>query len=230
MSAVLVSRAIGYVRVSTIQQAESGLGIEAQTASIRGECERRGWELVKIESDVVSSTKSLDDRKGLERAINAVEQGEADAIVIARLDRLIRSVKDFATLLERSRLHGWALVALDIAGVDTSTPTGEFLAHVLAAVAQLERRVISERTKAALAAKRRSGWRLGRPPKLPKETLQLIWLLHSEGLSDRKIAVELNRRGIRSATGRPWHESGRQVGIARCRASFVFDEEDDDDY
>src|SRR5437867_3651414 len=139
-------RVIGYIRVSSEAQGESGNGLEAQRQAIEQEAARRGWELVDVEQDVMSG-KALDGREGLERAIARCERGEVEAVVIARLDRLIRSVSDFAALLERSRRRGWQMVALDMTGVDTTTATGEFLAVVIAAVAQLERRVIGERTK-----------------------------------------------------------------------------------
>lgn len=92
-------------------------------------------------------------------ALEAVEGGQADALCVAKLDRLSRSLLDFAGLMERSRKRGWSLVALDL-GVDTSTPSGEMMASVLATFAQFERRLIGERTRAALAEKRaRAGHR-----------------------------------------------------------------------
>ena len=120
----------GYVRVSTSEQADSGAGLEAQRAAITSEAERRGWELVHIHEDAGASGKSLSGRPGLLEALEAVERGDAQALVVAKLDRLSRSLLDFAGLMERARKRGWSLVALDL-GVDTSTPSGEMMASVL---------------------------------------------------------------------------------------------------
>jgi DNA invertase Pin-like site-specific DNA recombinase len=143
---------VGYVRVSTDAQGERGAGLEVQRRAIREEAERREWRLVEIYEDVVSG-KSMNGRHGLHAALEALRCGEASVIVVAKLDRLSRSLIDFAGLVERSRREGWAIVALDL-GVDLTTAGGEMLAGVLAVLAQWERRMISERTKAALAVRR----------------------------------------------------------------------------
>ena len=101
-------------------------------------------------------------RPGLALALELVETRQADGIMVAKLDRLSRSLLDFASLTERSRRHNWTLIALDL-GVDTSTPQGEMMANVLATFAQFERRLIGQRTKDALAVKRAQGQVLGRP-------------------------------------------------------------------
>jgi hypothetical protein len=117
---------------------------------------------VEIFEDAGMSGKSLSGREGLHEAIDAIERGEAEALVVSKLDRLSRSLLDFAGLMERARKRGWSLVALDL-GVDTSTPSGEMMASVLATFAQFERRLIGQRTKDALAVKRAQGVVLGRP-------------------------------------------------------------------
>ena len=157
---------IGYVRVSTEEQGLSGAGLEAQEKAIRAECARRGWQLARIESDVLSG-KNL-TRPGLQAALAACSSGEVSGIVVAKLDRLSRSLKDFADLLERAKRDGFNVVALDL-GVDLSTPGGEFLANVMASIAQWERRIIGQRTKDALAVRREQGVRLGRPRAIPEE-------------------------------------------------------------
>ena len=105
---------------------------------------------------------------GLSEALRTIEGGEADALVVAKLDRLSRSLIDFAGLIERSRRRGWAIVVLDL-GVDTTTPVGELVANVMAAVAQWERRAIGQRTREALAVRRAQGVRLGRPRAIPPD-------------------------------------------------------------
>ena len=157
-----VPRAVGYVRVSTEEQGDQGAGIEAQRQAITAACTGRRWELIAIEEDVASGS-SFDRRPGLERALRTIHRGEASTLVVAKLDRLSRSVVDAAQLIERARREGWNLVALDL-GVDFSTAAGEAMANMTAVFAQLERRLIGERTRAALAVKKAQGVRLGRPP------------------------------------------------------------------
>src|SRR5439155_23274781 len=133
-----------------------------------------------------------------------VEQGEAAALVVAKLDRLSRSLLDFAGLMERARRKGWSLVALDL-GVDTSTPSGEMMASVLATFAQFERRLIGQRTKDALAVKRSQGVQLGRPREISAETIERVRELHaSSGLSIAAIARRLNDEGVPTARGGKW--------------------------
>ena len=85
-------------------------------------------------------------RPGVQEALRALKAGEGEALVVAKLDRLSRSMIDFTGLMGRAQKEGWALVALDCA-VDTTTPAGEAMAHMLATFAQFERRLISQRTK-----------------------------------------------------------------------------------
>src|SRR5215475_7519546 len=109
-------------------------------------------------------------------------------------------------MLDRSKLKAkatrehWALVALDVA-VDTSTPSGEAMASMLATFAQFERRLISQRTKEALAVKKASGVRLGRPPTLPAAIVRRIQRQRARGDSLRKIAENLNQAGVPTAQG-----------------------------
>ena len=114
---------VGYVRVSTDEQATSGLGLDAQRVAIADECDRRGWELVEVFEDAGASGKSMAGRPALQEALNAVRSHRAGALVVAKLDRLSRSLLDFAALMEDARKEGWALVILDL-GVDTTTPSG----------------------------------------------------------------------------------------------------------
>ena len=130
---------VGYVRVSTSDQGESGAGLGAQRSGIVLECERRRWSLLRIEEDVLSG-RTL-NRPGLQRVLDACRSKEAAGIVVARLDRLSRSVIDFGRLLEEARARGFNIVVLDL-GLDLSTPQGELVANVIASVAQWERRVI----------------------------------------------------------------------------------------
>jgi DNA invertase Pin-like site-specific DNA recombinase len=144
-------------------------------------------------------------RPGVQEALRALEAGEAKALVVAKLDRLSRSMLDFAALMATAQKQSWALVALDCA-VDTSTPAGEAMAHVLATFGQFERRLISQRTREALAVKKASGVRLGRPPTVPMAVVRRIQRLRARGLSFRVIADELNEARVPTAQGgRQWY-------------------------
>jgi DNA invertase Pin-like site-specific DNA recombinase len=196
-------RVVGYTRVSTVEQGDSGAGLDAQEAAIRSEARRRGWELVATLTDTASG-KSMRRRPGLDAALAMIERGDADALVVAKVDRLSRSLLDFAGIVERSRKQDWQLVALDL-GVDTTTPQGEMLASVLAVFAQFERRLIGERTKDALAVKRANGVQLGRPRSLPRSVVRRITRARTRGETWSAIADELNRDEVPTAQGgRQW--------------------------
>jgi DNA invertase Pin-like site-specific DNA recombinase len=197
----------GYIRVSTSEQADSGAGLEAQRAAITAEATRRGWELGCVYEDAGASGKSLSGRPGLLSALEVIESGSAEALVVAKLDRLSRSLLDFAGLMERARTEGWSLVALDL-GVDTSTPSGELMANVLATFAQFERRLIGQRTRDALAVKRAQGVRLGRPREVPPAVVRRILELHRSGHRVAEIARMLNCEGVRTPRSGRWHPPG----------------------
>jgi DNA invertase Pin-like site-specific DNA recombinase len=202
---------VGYVRVSTEEQASSGLGLEAQRKAIRQAAEHRGWTLGRIHEDAGLSGKSL-ERPGLEAALSDVSTGKADGLVVAKLDRLSRSLLDFASLMERSRRERWALVALDLA-LDTSTPQGELMCAVLASFAQFERRLIGERTKAGLAVKRSQGVKLGRERTIPDDVYRRILAMRDDGLSFRTIAAQFNVEGVPAGQGGQWYGSTVQQAI-----------------
>jgi len=190
-------KVIGYVRVST--ESDSGVSLLAQRAAITEQCARRGWTLAAIHSDTASA-RSLTARPGLAAALREINEGAAQALMVAKLDRLSRSLLDFSALMEKSRKHGWALVALDL-GVDTTTPAGEMMANVLAVFAQFERRLIGLRTKEALAIKRAQGVRLGRQSALSPSTRRRIVALRGRGTTYAQIADRLNSDGIATGQG-----------------------------
>jgi DNA invertase Pin-like site-specific DNA recombinase len=195
-------RVIGYLRVSTDRQARSGLGLDAQARAIGAAATARGWEMVGTYTDDGCSAGTL-RRPALAEALAALDRGEADALVVAKLDRLSRSVGDFTALTERARRRGWALVCLDI-DVDTASPSGELVATITASVAQWERRIISARTIDALAAKRAQGARLGRPVALPTEVRDRIVAERAAGRPFAAIAADLVADGVPTARGGRW--------------------------
>lgn len=191
---------VGYVRVSTGEQALSGLGLAAQRSAIEAECERRSWQLVAVYEDAGASGRSTANRPALADALAAIGRGEAGALVVAKLDRLTRSVLDGASMLDQAKREGWALVALDL-GVDTTTPAGEAMANVMVTFGQLERRMIGQRTRDALAVKRAQGVRLGRPRTLPDAIVDRIITDRDRGESWSAIARALDTEKVATSQG-----------------------------
>lgn len=199
-------RAVAYLRVSTGEQGESGAGLAAQQAAIDAWATYRRAELVAVEQDIASG-KSTNGRHGLERAVAMCKRGDADALVVAKLDRLSRSLADFAKLVDDSRKQGWAIVALDV-DIDMTTANGEMLAGMLAVLSQWERRIIGERTRAALAQKKAQGVQLGRPRSLPGNVRRRIVKARERGQTFAAIAAKLNADGVPTAQGGTrWHAS-----------------------
>jgi DNA invertase Pin-like site-specific DNA recombinase len=148
----------------------------------------------------VASGKSMAHRPGLTGVLEALRAEEATVLMSAKLDRLSRSVQDFAELLERAQRERWGLVALD-APADTTSPQGEALAQMLVVFSQLERRLIGQRTKEALAGLRAQGVRLGRPQVLPRQVVKRIVLERASGRTLQAIADGLNGDGVPTAHG-----------------------------
>jgi DNA invertase Pin-like site-specific DNA recombinase len=192
-------RVLAYVRVSSEEQADSRAGLEAQRAAIQRECKRRGWEIIDVIEDAGFSAKDL-RRPGVRAALEELERGRADALVVAKLDRLSRSMLDFTAVMAQAQKQAWALAALDCA-VDTTTPAGEAMAHVLATFAQFERRLIGQRTREALAVKRKQGVRLGRPQSIPPKLARRIRSMRSRGLTLQAICDKLNSEGVPTPRG-----------------------------
>ncbi|RAN94818.1 recombinase family protein [Micromonospora noduli] len=204
---------VAYLRVSTEEQAESGAGLAAQRAAIQVEADRRGWIIVAWKEDTVSG-KSLEGREGLAEALELVESRQAETLVVAKLDRLSRSLIDFAALMERARSKRWNLIALDL-GIDLATPAGEFLASVMASAAQWERRIIGQRTREGLAAKKAAGVRLGRPATLSATVRERIRTESRNGSSLAAVARGLNNDEVPTAQGgKKWYPSTIRAVLA----------------
>jgi DNA invertase Pin-like site-specific DNA recombinase len=208
---------VGYVRVSTEEQAISGLGLAAQRAALEEEASRRGASLLAIYEDAGESGKSL-NRPGLKKALSALEAGQGTVLLVTKLDRLTRSVHDATGLMLRAERSGWGLVALDVA-VDTTTPQGAAMAQVLAVFAELERRLIGQRTRDALAVKRQQGVRLGRPRTLPDAVVERIVRDHDDGATWSALARAFEEEGVpRAHSGKRWYPATvRAVYLAAAR-------------
>ncbi|GGF13032.1 recombinase family protein [Williamsia phyllosphaerae] len=195
---------LGYVRVSTDEQARSGLGIEAQEAALRAEAERRGWELTILRDEGLSGKQV---NPGLRDALGQLAAGLADGLVVAKMDRISRSLLHAVEILDMARSQGWALVVLDL-GVDLTTPAGRALAGTMAVFAEFERELIRERTRAAAAAAKARGVKLGRPRMVTTAVARQIVELREQGLSYAAVAAALAEAGELSPAGRPtWQAS-----------------------
>lgn len=195
-----------YVRVSTTDQADEGGGLDAQRAVLHAAAVARGWTIDEEIVDGGYSGSSL-RRPGMTALLDQICSG--DVVMASKIDRLSRSVADFAGLLARAGRDGWDLVVCEL-GVDTTTSQGRFVAHLMAAVAELERALISERTKAGMAAKKAAGTLrgpVGRPPQIPLQVRETIRGLREQGLSPAKIAAALNESQTPTAQGGRWWDS-----------------------
>lgn len=201
-----VKRALSYARVSTDKQGEGGLGIESQQNAVRAYIDAHGWAIAGTYVEVASG-KSADNRAQLGRAFGQLELGYADVLVVAKLDRLSRSLVDFAQMMARAKREGWSIVALDI-GVDTSTLNGELVANIIMALAQWERQLIGQRVKAALDIAVERGTKMGRPSGVAVDTLAAIVARRAEGKSYAVIAASLNEAGVPTPQGgATWQKS-----------------------
>jgi DNA invertase Pin-like site-specific DNA recombinase len=205
--------------VSSEEQGVSGLGLDAQATATAAELERRGWIAEADYSDIASG-KSTKGRPGLAAAVEHARRVRG-VLVAARLDRVSRNVIDFASLLNRAEHEGWKVLVLDLP-LDTTTAAGRFTALSMANAAELERRLIGERTKAALAAKKARGGRLGPKRKTPDEILRRVVSERDAGATWQSIADRLNADGVPTIRG----GAGWRVGtVQRVYGSAELDAE-----
>jgi len=210
-------KAIVYIRVSTEEQGKSGLGLEAQRQKALAYCQLHDHEVVEVVEDAGVSGKSL-DRPGMGRVLQAVERREVEVVVVAKLDRATRSVRDLGELLERFNRSKVALASVS-EHLDTSTAAGRMVVGMLGVIAQWERETIVERITDAMGVKRRRGERVSRfaptgwrfdGGKVVEDAgvraaLELAKAMQADGHSLRDIAAALNDNGHRTQAGRPHH-------------------------
>jgi len=214
-----VMKIAAYTRVSTREQAEGGHGLDAQRAEIIRTAAARGWTIVTWCVDAGVTGASLSGRDGWTEAIALATSGEVDGIVATKIDRVSRSVADFANLVCEAKQRRWNLVVLDI-GLDLSSPTGEFVATIMCAAAQLERRMIGARTKDGLAAAKAKGIRLGRPRSLPEDVALRVAELRNGGATLAAIADQLNAEQVPTARGGVrWYPNTIRAILARETAA-----------
>lgn len=212
-----MKRAMGYVRVSTSEQALEGISLDNQKAKIKGYCDLNDLDLVTIIEDAGKSGKNL-SRDGIETILYKIKRKEIDAVIVYKLDRLSRKVIDTLTLIETFENASIAFHSLN-EKIDTSTAMGRFFLNITASLAQMERDLISERTKDALQMKIANNERAGQVPfgyrvaedgttliphKDEQEVIKAIRRLRSRGLSYRAICEALVKAGHRPQ-GKYWH-------------------------
>jgi site-specific DNA recombinase len=216
-------RVVGYVRVSSQEQADEGISLSAQRSRIAAWCDASGAELGEVVEDAgVGGAVPLENRPSGYRVAQLLDARRpgVDALVVTALDRLGRDAGATLTLLRRFAGGPLGLVSLS-ERLDLSTAHGRALAGVACVFGELERSLISERTSQALSQLRASGRVYSRPPygfdvvedrlaKNPVEqrVLTTIRRLRSRGLSYARIAASLNSRSIRAKRGGPWHSTG----------------------
>jgi DNA invertase Pin-like site-specific DNA recombinase len=211
-------KAIGYVRVSTEEQAAEGYSLAAQRAKLEQYVRLYGMELLDVAADEGLSGKRADNRPGLQRALGMLERGEVQALVVLKLDRLSRSTRDVLDFVERSDREGWSVHSIS-EKLDTSSADGRFVVTILAALAQMEREQIGERTSAAMSHMKRQGLRVGSIPfgfdlgddgrtlianAREQEIILEARRLLASGWSRRRIAEELNRRNVPTKGASRW--------------------------
>lgn len=214
------TRAVAYLRVSTDKQADRGVSLDAQRSKVEAYAALYEIDLVAVEVDAGYSACTL-DRPGLARALEALRRRRADALLVVKLDRLTRSVRDLADLLERDFAPGGAgrrgAALLSVAEqVDTRSAAGRMVLNILTTVGQWEREAIGERTAAAMAHLRAEGRHTGGDPpfgwaevagllvETPEEQATLVRAraLRAAGLSMRAVAETLEAEGHAARAGR----------------------------
>lgn len=234
-------KAFGYVRVSTADQAEEGVSVDAQPEKIRQYCALHGLELVNIFADEGLSGKRADNRPGLQQAMAAVCKARG-VLVVYSLSRFARSTRDCIALAQQLDRSGADLVSITQT-IDTTTPMGRFFFTMIAALDQLEREQIGERTSLAMNYLRfqervisgrvpygydavedgihETGKKKGKKKhKLvlnvgEQATLQAIRIARESGKSLRTIAADLNAVGIKPRAGKKWHASSVRSVLSR---------------
>jgi DNA invertase Pin-like site-specific DNA recombinase len=219
-----MTKAIGYIRVSTDKQADQGHSLEAQRVKLEQYCSLYDIELVRVVVES-GSGKSL-AREGLEDALKGLEAGEGDALVVTKLDRLTRSVADLGRLVEDT-FQKFALLSVG-EQIDTRSAAGRLVLNVLASVSQWEREVISERTSNTMQHMKSEGKYTGGIPPYgfdlvdgdlvpnegEQEVLEVVSKYRKRGYTLKSIAEELAKAGIKSRAGKPFAYQGIQRMLA----------------
>lgn len=207
--------AIALTRVSTTEQGKSGLGLAAQEAAIRAFAAAEGFDIVEVVEEVASGGQGIDERDGLRSALARAKKLKCP-VIVAKLDRLSRDVAFISGLMSK----GVPFIVAEL-GADVDP----FVLHLYAALGEKERKLIGQRTKAALAALKAKGVVLGNRTNLTEaqskgqatnaakaaafaaKVLPKIAELKDKGMTLDQIAAELNEREVKTFNGGIWHKS-----------------------
>jgi len=214
-----MKKTIGYVRVSTQEQAKNGLSLKNQDWTVKAYAKLKKLGEVEIIADKGESGKSL-DREGMKKLVSLCSEGQVRHLIVYKMDRLTRRTRDLLELVEDVFVANGVCFHSVTENVDTTGPLGKFFLTLMGALAQMERELIVERIKDALEEKRRRGEPLGSPAlgftaedkkriEDPQELeiVKYVKVLRRKRLSHRDIAKRLNEEGIPTKRGRKWHGS-----------------------
>ncbi len=227
---------VGYARVSHIDQLE-GVSLDAQRAKIEAYCDLHGLELAHIYSDEGISAKDTVNRPAAQAVLELIRTKKVSGVVILKLDRLVRNTKDAIEIAHLCKARGVALHSIS-EKIDTDSAIGEFFFTLMAALAQLERKQVGERTAVALRHKRENGEKTGGyipfgfdvivdgkgekvvkrlvPNRREQAAMELMGRLRRRGCTLLRIAAELERRGIRTKRGnKKWHAETVKSALQR---------------
>lgn len=230
------TRVVGYLRVSTEGQADSGISLDAQRAKLEAYALAMDLELVCVEMDAGRSARTVEGRPGLLRALARLEDGSASGLLVVKLDRLTRSVRDLGDLVERYFASRCSLLSVSDS-IDTRTAAGRLVLNVLASVAQWEREATAERTCESLAHLKSTGVLVGgvplgrrRTPEIDSDGRRVVVEdaaetgairraveLRASGSSLRQIARVLREEGHPTKRGGRWEAT--TVGRVLSRAA-----------
>jgi len=223
-----MKKAIGYIRVSTEQQADEGISLAAQRAKINLWCELNDCELVAIYEDAGISGKTIEKRPQLQTALAEIKKGMA--LVVYSLSRMSRTTNHCIAIADELKAKGSDLVSIT-EKLDTSSAMGEFFFTVMAALGQMERKVTGERTKAALAHKKAIGEKYAPVPfgyaevnkrlEVVKHEADLVTEIFSKRASGetlQSIAQALNEKGVIGKQGGKWYASSVSCILKRAAA------------
>jgi site-specific DNA recombinase len=212
-----MKRAVGYIRVSTEEQTREGVSLDMQAHKIRGYADLHDMELTEILADEGLSGKSIKVRPGIQKVLEAIRKKEVQAVIVYKLDRLARNTIETLQMAEAMKKARVGLHSI-CEKLDTESAIGEFFFTLLASLAQMERKQIGERTKAALDRKKQKGERVSR--KAPfgyrfdnarvvqddqeQGIIRKMQTLSESGLSIRKISKTLASDNIFNRAGKPF--------------------------
>lgn len=209
-----------YARVSTQMQVEDGISLDAQEKQLRYAAESQGYEVVMLREEGRSG-KSIQGRPILRKALQDLDEGKAQALFVTRLDRLARSTRDFLDIVDRSHKFNWRLALLDL-GLDTATYQGRFVVTIMSAMAEMERGMISLRSRDIHQDRRNNGkvWGvdLGPLPLIDEAVVYRIDKERNAGLSYKNIADNLNKDAVPTVLGgKKWYASTVRTAFLRAK-------------